>query len=225
MTTYRLGEVEPDQTRKTLTKVLPIIALAAVPGLIMVFALSKDSPILLVVVPVMLVMVTVIGIVLGIKRRPSIAVTLDTDQLRYQRRGIPDIVIRRDEMKRITEQEGGGLTVQSVDPADRIYVPNNLENYDQFRQELSSWGLIEPHETSNYLPYLVGGILAVFSAGAFLLKEKVFFYLLMLAFGGFVVYQFAVDFKSMLVTKDKGKRIRLAISFLIVGYLIYRFIS
>jgi hypothetical protein len=225
MTTYRLGKEETDQTKKTLIKIVPLLVLALIPALIMVFALSKDFPILLVIVPVMLVFVTVTGIVLGIKRRPSISVTLENDQLRYQRTGISDIVIRRDEVKRIVEHEEGGLTVESVDPTDRISVPKNLENYDQFKQELSSWGLIEADQTNKNLPYLVGGILVVLSVGAFVLKEKVFFYLLLLALGSFVLYQFAVDFKSMLVTKDKSKRIRLAISFLIVGYLIYRFIS
>jgi hypothetical protein len=172
----------------------------------------------------MLIVVIVIGLFLGIKIQSSVFIALDNEQLKYHRSWRPDVIIRREEVKHIFEDDNGGITIKSIDPADRIYAPRDLENYEQFKMTLDSWKLIEKDQSNQYVPYVIGILLIVFSVGAFLFKEKIFFYLFFASLGVFVVYQFDTDIKSTLVTKDKSKRVRLALSSLVIGYVLYRFI-
>jgi len=225
MATYHIDKRDSSETKKTLAKIFPLLILASIPALVMVYVSSKDFPLLMIIVPMMMVLAITIGIVLAIKKQSSVVITLDENQLIYRRSGQPDIVIRREEVKGIYEHDDGGIAVQSIDPQITIYAPKNIENFDQFKMALTSWKLIEKSQSNMLMIYIIGIGIAVLAVGAFLFRVKECFYLLIAAFGLFIIYQFAINIKSALVTKDKGKRVGLVLSILILGYFLYTIID
>jgi hypothetical protein len=228
MSTYHLNKPDSEQTKKTLLKIVPLILLASIPALLMVYASSKEFPILMVVFPLMLIVVITIGITLGIKRQSSSLFIIDNNQITFRRSGRPDVMVKREDVKHILESDDGSITIKSIDPNSVIYVPKELLNYDQLKMEISSWKLIEKNEDNKkpmMLTYLMLGLQVVFAIGAFLFKEIVFLYLIGVSLVAFIVYRLFLDMKSFLVTKDKKKLVSLIIPILLVGYILFNIMA
>jgi hypothetical protein len=52
---------------------------------------------------------------------------------------LPEITLRRDEIDHLEEMPGRGLTIRTADPEHFIFVPFELEGYDELRAQLATW--------------------------------------------------------------------------------------
>ncbi len=223
MTTYALRKDTQDQAKKSFIKFIPLVVLASLPALIMAFAMSGDAPYLIYFMVIMLIAAITIAYFLGQKRRPTFLLTVDEVGIKLHRSGNADVMIRRDEVKTISDEDAG-LRVRSIDPTDEIFIPKDVENYESLKTELGSWILVEKGEQNKFLQ--IGGLIGVIVIflGMIVFKEKVFVYLFLALLAGYVIYLYSRNFKSMLVTKDKWKRIRIIGSFIIFGFIIVSYL-
>jgi fatty acid desaturase len=227
MSTFSLSEDSNIQKKQKLMKLLPLIGLAALPALLFVYKVSEDTPYVFPLVLISLCVTIFIGIMLGIRRLTSIRLILENDKIVFQRPGRPEIRLNREDVKQIIEVPDSGLKIKSIDPTDEIFVTKDFQNYDQLKMELGSWLPIENQAQRKYPFYLIiAGLLlmVIFTIGTFVFRIRIFFYLWMASLASPVIYYIARDFKSMIVTKNRKKRIQSIISFVLIAYIIYKFL-
>lgn len=225
MPIYNLSVDTATQKKQKLMKLLPIIGLAALPALIFGFIASRDMPYVFPFMVLVMCIATIIGITLGIKRQSSTKLILENDQVIYQRQGRAEVRIKREDIKRIIETSDSGLRIKSIDPTDEIFVTKDFQNYDQLKIELGYWLPIETPVHRKYpfnlfVSWII--IMVVLIIAAFVFRIRIFFYLWIASLALPVVYQYALNFKSMIVTKDPKKRIQIIISFVLIVYIIYK---
>jgi hypothetical protein len=225
MSTYFLPDNTKSQKKKNIFKLLPMILLAGLPAIIFGYFTSRDIPCVFPVFLILTVSVIVIAFIIGINRRFSVKIITDNDQITYQRSGKPDVRIRRDEIKKIIEIRDSGLRIKSNDPTEEIFASKNLVFYDQLKNELSSWASIENAEQGKSPQKLIIAYLlwmAAITLLTFTLRRRVLFYIWVASLVLPVLYHYALDIKSIFVTKDSKKRIQLILVYSFIAYLIYR---
>ncbi len=227
MPTYFLPDDTKSQKKKNFAKLLPMILLAGLPAIIFSYFTNRDIPYAFPVFLILIVSAIIIAFFVGINRRYSVKIITDNDQIIYQCSGKPDVRIRRDEIKKIIEIRDSGLKIQSNDPTEEIFASKDLVFYDQLKNELSSWVSIENVEKEEspqkpiiaYLLWMVAITLLTFT-----LKRRVLFYIWVASFVLPLLYHYALDIKSIFVTKDSKKRIQLILVYCFIAYLIYRLV-
>ena len=227
MSTYSLTKDSNLQKKQKLMKLFPLIGLSVLPALLFVYKMSEDTPYVLPLVLISLCIIIFVGIMLGIRRMTSVKLILENDKIVFQRPGRSEICINREDVKQIIEVPDSGLTIKSIDPTDEIFVTKDFLNYDELKMELGSWLPIENQAERKYLFYLiVAGLLlmVIFTIGTFFFRIRIFFYLWIASLASPVIYYIVRDFKSMIVTKNRKKRIQSIILFVLIAYIIYKFL-
>ncbi|HLJ90425.1 MAG TPA: hypothetical protein VKZ53_26690 [Candidatus Angelobacter sp.] len=72
----------------------------------------------------------------------SFALTVDGDSIHKVQKNTPDVVLRRSEIERIEELQGKGFKICTGERLRMIWVPCELEDYEQLKSELMSGGAI-----------------------------------------------------------------------------------
>ena len=230
MATYYL-ERDREQTKKHLTKILPMILLAFMTAFSLAFIQSKEFPEVIVIAPfifIFLILAIIVTFSSALKRQSTSLFIVDNNQITFRQSGHRDVTVRREDVKQILESADEGLTIKTSDPYIVIYVPKKLLNYDRLKMEISSWQLIETggdEKKYTLIIYLMLSSQIIFAIGAFLFKKDIFYYLIGISFALFIAIRFTLDLKSFLVQKDKKKLVYLIIPTLIIGYALFTIIS
>ncbi len=223
MTTYKLKEDIEGRTRKTFVKTLPLVFLASLPVLIMAFMIREEAPYLLYLMLFFIVSATVIAYFLSSKRRTSFLLTVDQDTISLRQSGKDNVSITRNEIEKIID-ENSGIRIKSIDPSVEIFVPGDLVDYEKLKSELSSWASLESGGTSQTRQIVTILVVCLLLIGGYLTKNPIFGYTLIAMLAVYLVVIYSQNFKAMMVTKDKWKRVRIIISFVLFGLIILSYI-
>jgi len=92
--------------------------------------------------PIVIVFTLIYSIYLYYKRMQlylSMEIELDTDKISASYFEKPQKVIQREEVKQIVNLKGSGLRIDCINSELSIFLPKELQNYDQLKVGLSSW--------------------------------------------------------------------------------------
>jgi hypothetical protein len=223
VTTYKLKEDTEGRTRKSFIKFLPMVFLASMPALILAFAASKEAPFVLYFMLFALISAIIIAYFLAKSRRPTFLLTVTEESVALHQSGKADVCIQRNEIKTIFN-EHTGLRIKSIDPSVEIFIPNDLEHYDTLKLELNTWSIIEDGQKNKTRQTVILVFVILMLIGGYLTKNPFFGYTLLALLTGYVVYLYSQNFKVLIVTKDRWKRIRIIISFVLFGLIILSYI-
>ena len=160
------------------------------------------------------------------KSQMLLRVTIEEDKVKLERPGKQTISIQRKEVKQIIENEGSGINIDSIDPTLKIFVPFNLENYDDFKIRISLWSPLVPLKTEeiNWLLVISTGIAIclILFGGFYFTKSSIFVWIFigLLLIAG--ISQWSVTFKTAMHAKSRYKRISAILSILLLIYMLVR---
>lgn len=223
MTTYKLKEETPGRTRKSYLKFVPMIFLAAVPALLLSYSVRNETPFVMYFMLFALVSAIVIAYFISIKQRATFLLTVNEDSIRLRQSGKGDAFIERNEIAKIID-EGSGLRIKSIDPSVEIFIPNDLEDYDKLKLELNTWAIIESGQGKKLRDATIIGFVILLIVGGYMTRNPIFFYIILGLGAAYLLYTYSLNFKTMMVTKDKWKRIRIIISFVLFGLIILSYL-
>jgi hypothetical protein len=170
MKTYRLSQAYRDRAvrRTTLLSgglLLPfVLAVPLIGGLL---SGGDWTPVafVLVVLPVPFLL----GLWRGVGRRrralDSYRVVLEGDEIIRVQEGLPDLVIRQEEVTEVVEPAGGGLLVHTADPDRVIPAPSGLEGYEELRALLGILKEISPRPPGPAGVALIPGLFPLAAVG------------------------------------------------------------
>jgi uncharacterized membrane protein len=168
MREYKLSQEFFTQMKKRiLIFAVPFMILAAVVGLwISGSWIAREGDKSYLTSPVFFTVVVLIIIVLIFSIRRSLRqqqqlwssyrLITDENSIKRTQGGIPDITITNNEITKITEVSELGLTVYTSIASRRLGIPKTLENYSEFRLELTKRHVIDsaPRVYTKWLPVL-----------------------------------------------------------------------
>jgi hypothetical protein len=223
VSTYRLKEDTHGRAKKSFIKSLPLVLLASLPALIMAFIIRKEFPFFIYFMLFALMSATVIAYFLSSKRRSSFLLTIDQDRVNLHQSGKRDVIISTSEIKKNIDEDSG-IRIKSIDPTVEIYIPNDLEDYEKLKTELTSWAIIESGQKNKSLQIIVILFVCFLLIGGYITKNPIFGYTLIALLGGYCVFLYTQNFKALMVTKDRWKRVRIIISFILFGLITLNYI-
>jgi hypothetical protein len=165
----------------------------------------------------------IIVYLLSKNRRSTFLLTVNEDGVNLHQSGKTDLFIQRNEIKNILD-ENSGLRIKSIDPSMEIFIPNDLENYDKLKLELNTWSIIEDGQKYKTRQIAILVFVIILLIGGYITKNPLFGYTLLALLTVYVVYLYSQNFKVLMVTKDRWKRIRIIISFVLFGLIILSYV-
>ena len=94
----------------------------------------------------------------------SYVLELTEDAVLRRHREVPDLRLRREEVTRIVELPGQGMSLLTAQPTRYVNVPETVERYAEVRERLSRWRPIEqvkPHPMLQQVGFVLGGLLFI----------------------------------------------------------------
>ena len=121
-----------------------VMALIAVPAGLWMGNFSTDSPPVVIVGALLVVVVALAGgVYLGLRRQTAqwktFRITLSDASIRRRIGGLADLIIGKHEVIEIQELSGHGLMIVTKDHHRRVFVPDVIDNYPELRTELATW--------------------------------------------------------------------------------------
>ena len=160
------------------------------------------------------------------KSQMLLRLTIEEDKVKLERPGNQVITIKRQEVKQIIDTEGSGISIESIDPTSKIFVPYELENYEDFKKRISIWSPLIPLKTEeiNWLLVVSTGIIIclILFGGFYFTKSSIFIWIfigLLLIVG---IIQWSETFKIAVHAKSRYKRISAILSILLLIYMLIR---
>jgi hypothetical protein len=229
MPTYTLSNEDNRDIKRSLSKVLPIIAVAVIGPLAMAYAFDHRVFFFLLA---MYTFIVVVAITIAVLRRSRFQLTIDQNQLTLQRPGKPVITILRCDIKSIVENPQSGITVFGNQSNENIFIPHELDGYEFVKSELNSWRAIgpEPAADNRQLKLIISLIVisSVAAVGAFLFKIIFFFFIFIASFLAIAIFGISGTFKESFKKHSEGQRkvgvVQRTILILVVVYFVYKII-
>jgi len=174
MREYKLSPAFFPQTqRRVLIFTVPFMILAGAAGILIAGHGDRSSSAFYFTALVGIIAM-IIGIRIGLRQTQqswsSYRLIMDENLIKRTRDGLPDIMIAYNEISKITQTPGSGLTIQTSIPTRQIGVPETLENYPEFRLELQKIHVIDNAPISRtkwLLPVLLGVSIGLLTLAAF----------------------------------------------------------
>jgi len=179
--TYRLSSAATEQdTNRILIRSLSFIVICMlIPMFVMLFSGQLSDPTFQVTFLCLygVVMAIMVGVAIRRARRmmknavETFELTIDDLQITRTQRECPTIVIPRAEIKRISERAGQGFRIETATVRQNIWVPRELEGYEEVKSLLASNAPEQPRTTRyplaiNYissLVFLAGFLIVMYS--------------------------------------------------------------
>jgi hypothetical protein len=221
--TYKLKEDNQGRVKIAFYKSLPLELLTLLPFLLMAFIIRDKFPFLIYIFLIVFILAIFYYDYPSSKKRSAFLLTLNQDSIKIYQSVKGNISIGKDDIKFIID-EGSGLRIKSIDPSVVIFIPNDLEDYDKLKLELGSWALIESGRKNIKHKVIIPIFACIMLTGGYLTKNPIFGYALISLLAGFLVFIYYQNFKTMMVTKDRTKRIKIVVSFILFGLLILVYI-
>ncbi|MCX6119988.1 MAG: hypothetical protein NTX44_00010 [Ignavibacteriales bacterium] len=227
MPTYNYPKMNWPDIKRSLSFVIPLVALVAIGPLAMMYAMVQEYFLLFLG---FLTFIILIGITLGIFIRPRIQITIDNDELTLTRPGKLPTTIARISITSISEDFEGGLTVASDNSDSKIFIPKNLTKYQAVRDELHTWHPILPATPSDksqlWIMVTIIAISGLSAIGAFIFRIKASFYVFVASFLYIFIMQGISIFKSkpQPMPKKALSPIQRIFVGLVILYFLYRII-
>lgn len=92
----------------------------------------------------------------------SYVLELTEDAVLRRHRQVADLRLRREEVTRIVELPGQGMSLLTAQPTRYVNVPETVERYAEVRERLAQWRPIEqmkPHPMIQQVGFVLGGLL------------------------------------------------------------------
>ena len=139
--------LKKDVFKKMLKKYI-IFQLCIIIGLLLplYFALKSMEEIYYIIAPLVLIYELIKQIFIIIKMKKewyTYRILLSNDSIYKTQYKKVDITIMRENIKRVIEIPNSGLSVQTQDENNYIYIPKSLESYEIIRSKLTKWCPIE----------------------------------------------------------------------------------
>jgi hypothetical protein len=223
LATYKLKEDSQGRAKITFYKSLPIELLTCLPFLLIAFIIRDKFPFLIYFILLFFILATFIYDYPSSKKRSAFLLTLNHDSINIYQSGKGNINVGKYEIKNIID-EGLGIRIKSIDPSIVIFIPDDLEDYDKLKIELGSWAIIENGRKNIKHKIIIPIYACIMLTGGYLTKNPIFGYALIALLAGFLVFIYYRNFKTLMVTKDRGKRIKIIVSFILFGLIILGYI-
>ena len=223
MATFTLPKQNWDQIKPLLARLLPFLLLASVGPLAMAYAFSPNLEILLFLLA-LLIVVTAIGITLGVYTVGRQKYILEYDKITFSRPFYEDVTISKASVSSITEDNVSGLTIRDASSGDSIFIPNHLIGYEELRTQLNTWLPIgRPPRTHNRHLIVITTLIAISSLaalGGFVFRVRFFLLVFALSLFAVLIYGFVLS------SKEKSPRPKTTPVFnrIVLGFVIIYFL-
>jgi len=221
--TYKLKVDNQGRAKKAFYKSLPLELLTMLPFLLMAFIIRDKFPLLIYIFLIVFISLTFNYEYPSLKKRAAFLLTLNQDSINIYQSGKGNVTISKDEVKNIID-EGSGIRIKSIDPSVVIFIPDDLEDYDKLKLELGSWTIIESGRKNIKHKIIIPIYACIMITGGYLTKNQIFVYALIALLAGFLVFIYYRNYKTLMVTKDRGKKIRIVVSFILFGLIILGYV-
>ena len=133
-----------------------IFQLCVIIGILMLlyFVLKSVEEIYYIIAPLVLIYELIMQTFVIIRMKKewyTYRILLSNDSMYKTQHKKDDITIMRENIKRVTEIPNSGLSVQTQDEHNCIYIPKSLESYEIIRSKLTNWCAIEESAISQPL--------------------------------------------------------------------------
>lgn len=150
----------------------------------------------------------------------SYRLTISDQTITREQATLPDMVIERDDIKYITKTRKGVFVIQGKN-FERIYIPSQIENYEQLERSLKEIKPVESHadkQLNRKLLWILISIAAIIIITAFITLHTILLYLAVTLIIGYFAWAYIYMIKSKMIPNASRSTLILVVFAFCCGY-------